>query len=301
MAQESSDRTNIAIVATILRWPNGRGVGCCRFPNTFMTFVGERLDPDDLVVILSMRLDESGTDGISPFTVVGGAVSDKDGWAKLETAWGNLLRRSKVSAYHCKEFNDRKDNFAGWSDFKCKRFVKFQENIICEHTLFRVSVGVEGSLHTDIKKRMKGTKGFREDSNYGLCLRRLMYAACERVEGKYPDHRLTVMVEDGPWSSGAINIYQDVARMTGKWNPAKHAHRLAGFMSVPKGERLSLEAADYIAGAEHARFLAGESNRQESGKLSLLLNAEELERWYEGMIKAKEIRRAHWERQTDDA
>ena len=276
-------------------------MGVAPFSQYLHDVCGRAFGPNDLVVILSMRLDESGTDGRSPYTVVGGAVSDKDGWAKLETAWGNLLRRSKVSAYHCKEFNDRKDNFAGWSNFKCKRFVKFQENIICEHTLFRVSVGVEGSLHTDIKKRMKGTKGFREDSNYGLCLRRLMYAACERVEGKYPDHRLTVMVEDGPWSSGANNIYQDVAKMTLKRNPAKHAHRLAGFTSVPKGERLSLEAADYIAGAEHARFLAGGSNRQEMGQLSLLLNAEELERWYEGMIKAKEIRRAHWERQTDDA
>ena len=249
------------------------------------------------MVNLSARLDESGTDGKSPYTVLGGAVSSKDGWAKLETAWGRLLNRTKVSVYHSKEFNERKEDFTGWSDFKCKRFVSFQEKIIEYNTLFRVSVGIEGAVHADIKKRMKGLKGFRPDSNYSLCLRWLMFATCERLAKTYPDHRLTFLVEDGPWSSGAMNTYQHVAKMTGEWKPAKHAHRLAGFRSMPKGERLSLEAADYIVGAEHARFLAGGSTRQERGKLSLLVAADELERWYEGMIREKESRRVHGERQ----
>ena len=158
-------------------------------------------------------------------------------------------------------------------------------------------MGIEGAVHADIKKRMKGIKGFRPDSNYSLCLRWLMFATCKRLAKTYPDHRLTVLVEDGPWSSGARNTYQHVAKMTGEWKPAKHAHRLAGFRSIPKGERLSLEAADYIVGAEHARFLAGGSTRQERGKLSLLVAADELERWYEGMIREKESRRVHGERQ----
>ena len=270
------------------------------FSQYLHTLFGVTFGSSDLVVIFSTRLDESGTDGRSPYTVVGGAVAGKDNWEKLEAAWSRLLDRSKISTYHYKQFKDRKGDFAGWSDFKCNRFVESQKKIVTRNTSFVVSVGIENAVHAEIKRRMKGIKGFHPDSNYSLCLRRVMFATCERLEKNYSDHRLAVMVEDGPWSSGANNVYQHVAKMTHKRNPAKHAHRLAGFTSVPKGERLSLEAADYIAGAEHARFLAGGSNRQEMGKLSLLLNAEELERWYEGMIKAKEFRRAHWERQTDD-
>ena len=248
------------------------------------------------MVIFSAHLDETGTDGKSPYTVIGGAVATKGQWDKLEAAWGRLLTRSNVSAYHWKEFTDRKDDFAGWSDFKCKRFTDAQEKIIRNNTLFRVSVGLDGAVHADIKKRMKGVKGFAPESNYSLCLRYLMFVTCEQLAEPYPDCLLTILVEDGPWASGAMETYQRVQAMTGRWKPAKHAHRLKGFGSAPKGERLSLEAADYLAGTEHARLLAGKRPRRSVKTLSMLLTPPILERWYEGMIKEKEARRTYGQR-----
>lgn len=256
---------------------------------------------DDLVVIFSVRLDETGTDGKSPYVVVGGAVATVDQWDKLEVAWGLLLTRSKVAAYHWKEFNDRKGDFAGWKNLKCKRFVRAQEKIIKNNTLFRVSVGLEDAVHADIKERMKGIKGFHSDSSYSLCLRALMFQTCEQLAKHYPDCRLSVLVEDGPWASGAMVTYQHVAAMTGERKPAKHAHRLAGLTSVPKGERLSLEAADYLAGEEHARLLAGKRPRRGAQTLSTLLTASYLERWYRGMLKEKEARRTYGRRKSKKA
>ena len=101
------------------------------------------------------------------------------------------------------------------------------------------------------------------------------------------------MVEDGPWASGAMETYQRVAAMTGKWKPAKHAHRLAGFDSAPKGERLSLEAADYLVGNEYARMLAGKKPRRGVPTLSMLLTGPVLEQWYQGMIAEKKHRRTY--------
>ncbi len=43
------------------------------------------------MVIFSARLDETGTDGKSPYTVVGGAVATVEQWDELEAAWDRLL------------------------------------------------------------------------------------------------------------------------------------------------------------------------------------------------------------------
>ena len=261
--------------------------------------LGKRFGGDDLVAVFSARLDESGTDGRSPYTVVGGAVATADNWEKIEAAWGQLLVRSKVSSYHGKEFKDGKGDFSGWSKLKRDRFIKSQEKIINTHALFRVSVGIEGALHSEIKKRMGGVKNFRSSSNYGLCLRYLIFISSERlVNSGYPNHRISVLVEDGAWLRSADSTYRDVSRMTGGHKVAKHAHRLAGFGHAPKGICLSLEIADYIVGSEHSRFILGRGTRQEVGMLSLLLDADELEKWYEGMIKEKETRQAHGERKS---
>lgn len=243
-------------------------------------------------MLFSVRLDESGTDGRSPYTVIGGAVAQTHQWSKLESAWDALLKRSSLSAFHSKEFNARTGEFAGWGDLKHSRFKGAMEKIISRNVTFRVSIGVESRAHADIKKRMKGIKGFIGDSDYSLCLRYLMFHSCEQLASIDPDCTLSILVEDGPWASGAMNLYQRVSAMQGKWKPAKHAHRLAGFASLPKGVRPSLEAADYIADVSLARMIAGRRPNHREKWLSILLTEELLETWYLGMIAEKEARRA---------
>lgn len=247
---------------------------------------------EHLVAIFSARLDETGTDGRSAFTLVGGAVAQPDQWDKLEGSWTRLLERSQVPAYHWKEFNDPNDKtFGGWTALKRERFEIAQEKMIRRHTLFRASVGVEQAIHADVKKRMKGIRGFHPESDYSLCLRWLMFATCEQLCKIDNQCRLSVLVEDGPWASGAMETYQRVVAMTGRRKPAKHAHRLAGFASAPKGRRTSLEAVDYLAGSELERHLAGRRPARGAPTLSVLLTKPHLERWYEGMIAEKEARR----------
>jgi len=256
--------------------------------------LGHKFGSSDLVIVYSARLDEAGTDGRSPYTVLAGAVATAGQWDKLEERWDALLMRSKVDAFHYKEFNEPAPPFDRWSGFKRKRFIDSQEKAIEKNTLFRVSIGVENAVHKSIKERMRGIKGFRADSDYALCLRYLMFHTSDQLARIDPDYRLTILVEDGPWAAGAADTYQRVAAMTGKWKPAKHAHRLAGFATAPKGERLSLEAADYIAGTEPDRMLSGRRAGQAGvSRLSCLLTGPLLERWYEGMIKEKEARRAY--------
>ena len=244
------------------------------------------------MALWSAKLDEAGTDGRSDMTLLGGAVGLPRQWDTLEASWGALLGRSGLTTYHWQDFRNRRKPFADWSKLKRDRFLRAQERLIRKHTLFRVAISVESSAHADVKKKMMGIKGFSPESDYGLCLRVAMFKICESVLEFDPHCQLEIMVEDGPWASGAAEVYERVAAMTGKRKPAKHAHRLAGFTVAPKGQH-SLEVADYIAGAELARLHAKRASAKDAPTLCSKLDAPVLESWYEGMIAEKEIRREY--------
>lgn len=261
--------------------------------NGLSALFGREFGNEDFVALFSLRLDETGTDGRSPYAVVAGAVATHESWLALESAWAALCGNSWH--YHWEEFCDRDGPFAGWSNLKRGRFVDKQEKIINKNTLFRITYGVDRAAHAEIKARMKGISGFRADSDYGLCIRALMFHTSEQLFKIDPGHQLALLVENGPWAAGALKLYQAVSRMTGKWKPAKHAHRLAGFAVAAKGKFRSLEAADYICGSELQRLRNGKlgPRTKDSKRLGLILGKKELERWYEGMIEEKEHRRAH--------
>ena len=246
-----------------------------------------------MVAIFSIRLDETGTDGMSPYTVLGGAVATVPQWDSLEQAWAKLLRTNRISAFHAREFNERHGEFSEWGTFKRKRFADAQKKIVNKNTVFRVSVGIESAVHQNIKKRMKGIKGFRPDSDYSLCLRYLMFLACEELEKLAPDFHVTIMLENGPWASGAVETYHRISQMTGKWKPAKHAHRLAGIDVLEKGESLTLEAADYLVDIAHRRMLDGKFQKADGAQSQILLTEPFLEQWYQGMLAEKEVRREY--------
>lgn len=255
---------------------------------------GRNFGENGFLALFSLRLDEKGNDGKSQYFVIGGAVATINQWKKLETAWDRLLSNRNVDSYHWVDFNRRQKSFDGWSDYKCKRFEESQKKIIKRNTRFRASVGIDKAVHKDIKARMRGIRGFNGDSDYGLCLRWLMFATSEILMKVDPDHRLAILIEAGPLAAGAASTYHRVAAMTGKWNPAKHAHRLVDFGKAPKGESRSLEAADYLAHSEWFRIENGKRRRQRNiERLSVVLTECELERWYKGMIREKETRLAY--------
>ncbi len=255
---------------------------------------GRHFGVNELVAIFSVRLDEAGTDGRSPYTAVAGAVASIQQWESLEKAWERLLARRQVRAFHFKEFQQRSGDFKGWSNLKSNTFSAAMEKIIKKHTLFRIAVGIEDAVHTEIKERMKGIKGFGPDSNYGLCLRYLMFLGCEYVSKQVSrDAKVTLMIEDGPWASGAVKAFSQVSGAAGrKWTRVKHAHMLDGISVIPKGKTRTLEAADYLVGTTHQRMLIRKFTRRHHPQVSILLDRPFLEQWYEKMIEEKERRRA---------
>ena len=242
-------------------------------------------------MLFSLRIDETGTDGRSRFTTIGGAVATAEQWDGLEAAWQRKLDDKGVAAFHLKEFDQREPPFAGWSKMKRELFERGLWKSVNEHVLFRSAISIDSAAHSSVKDRMRGIKGFSPDSDYGLCFRYLMFAACEQLVIVDPDCQLSIIAEAGPWASGAAVTYKKVAAMQGRWKPAKHAHRLAGFAALPKGHIRSLEAADFIVGREHERLVANRRAEKRDKVLSHLLSESDLEIWYQGMMREKDARR----------
>lgn len=262
-----------------------------RFSERLAAHFGSRCDWG-FVMLFSIRLDESGTDGKSGFVTVGGAVAAVPDWDELEDAWRAKLKPRGIEFFHLSDFDDRKPPYRGWSATKCALFENSLRGIIRHHTLFRCAVSVESAAHAEVKKKMQGIRPFHQEADYGLCLRYLLHHTGDVLAKIDPDFELDVMVERGPWTAGAQATFNHIADPGAKLKPTKHAHRLGAFAAFPKGKFASLDAADLIVGREHSRLMmrAPASPREEL--LAHVLDAGEMGRFYEMMMEEKEARRA---------
>jgi hypothetical protein len=258
----------------------------------YLFFCAEHRGPQ-LAAFFSVRLDEAGTGGHHKYAVVAGAVGSPAQWKEAESRWENLLRRSKLKAYHDCDFQDRAPPYRGWTKLKSQRFVDAQEKIIRNHTAFEVAVAVDRADHARIKHALKGVKGFKADSDYSLALRVVMFVACGHLAGQVRDPLVQIIVEDGPWSAGAYEVYQTVKNTHGSWKPSPHAHMLAGFNALPKGAMRGLEMADYLAGRAIRDLDAAERPPSRKKQTFVLANEAFLAKWHEGILKGKEHRRAY--------
>jgi hypothetical protein len=65
--------------------------------------------------VLSAYLDQSGTHGDSPSTVMGGMMARADQWGAFEKRFGGIRDRHGFRVFHTKKFKRRGGDFEGWS------------------------------------------------------------------------------------------------------------------------------------------------------------------------------------------
>jgi hypothetical protein len=257
---------------------------------------GQKPKPGCWIVFFSARLDESGTHAESPYAIVAGAVSIPPLWDELESKWNKLLSDRGVGFYHHKDFKGRQKDFRGWGVLKRKNFTKRQERII-RGTGFCIVVALHKDSHKAIKKRMQGVRGFKTDSDVGMCFRVARYLICKKLtawaeSGDCPTPpSVGFIVEDGPWAGDTAAIYQDIVGATG--TPGLYADMLAGFATQPKGVLRSLEAADYIAGRALTDIEDGTLiNPGRKEQIAQILDPDFMEDWHADLVKAQESRRS---------
>lgn len=266
--------------------------------NALYLLFGKHPDVGYMTAVFSVRLDETGVDGKSPFAIVAGGVSLPAGWDQLEQSWERLLERRSVRAFHSKEFNAGSGDFSGWGNIKRKNFIRSIEKIIKTTVSFQVAVAVEREAHAQIKKEMQGIRGFKSDSDVGLCFRIVRFLVCEQIAREMPNAKVQFIVEDGPFAADTHTIYQDIKRTQGaRYRPAMYAEMLSGFASVPKKDLLSLEVADYLAGRGIADLRLGRFDQPgRKNQISQIADRDFLRDWHRDMLDEREHRRRHWQR-----
>lgn len=264
---------------------------------------GKAPDGRFVTTFFSTRLDETGTDGHSPYAIVAGGISRPEHWDELEHLWGRLMKNRGVELFHTREFDAGDGDFAKWGKLKKSNFVRSMQKIVDKTVEFQIAVAVERETHTKIKTEMRGIRGFNPDSDVGLCFRIARFLICDKIATIFPDARVQFIVEDGPYAAGAAAIYQEIKKTKGAiYRPARYAEMMTGFASVPKGELRSLEAADYLAGRGIADLQIGRFTRPgRQNQISLLAGPDFLRAWHEDMLKEKEHRHKHGHRNVKKA
>ena len=70
-------------------------------------------------MILTAYLDESGTHGESPSTIMGGMLANARQWEAFERKFRQMKKKHKFRIFHTKKFKRRDGDFKGWSNDQC--------------------------------------------------------------------------------------------------------------------------------------------------------------------------------------
>ena len=216
--------------------------------------LAHRWQPERIFVILTAYLDESGTHGDSPVTVMAGVMANATQWARFEAKFAALKAKHGFRVFHTKKFKRRKGDFKGWDLLKqlslMSDFAKLSENSFTEGVTFTLdNAEYEASYKGGDKPRR-----LRLESKYGLCFRNcLLFFILETVKRTREESQpptLHFVLESGHpnWSE-----VRDIFNETKREIKALSGFDLLGNITfADKDECDPLMMADFLA---HAAYL----------------------------------------------
>ena len=91
-----------------------------------------------LMVMLTVYVDESGTDGQSALVALAGYLSDVDSWDAFQTEWNAYRKLNGIDVFHATDLRTNHGAFSaknGWSRSRCNSALRIADNIISKHTM----------------------------------------------------------------------------------------------------------------------------------------------------------------------
>jgi len=146
-------------------------------------------------LIFTAYLDESGTHGNSPITVMGGFLGTAAQWEDFERRLNELRAGYGFTVFHATELKAKRGEFAGWSNEKCMSLVLDLTVLVSEVLTAGAFMSLNNARYRTEYRAAPKPKKVVLDTAYGLCFR-----ACVV-------HFLQVMQEEiGPPGTGKLNI-----------------------------------------------------------------------------------------------
>jgi Protein of unknown function (DUF3800) len=159
---------------------------------------------------LTAYIDESGTHGHSPMTVMAGFIGYADEWDKFDLKWRDILLANELAYIHGKELWQGTGQFRDrprWEGSARAALAGLVAPLVLRYARFSLSVILDNAVYD--RDYIGGDPKLRKhrhpvDSKYGVCCRTFMSVLArfiERYEGA--DAQVHLVFEAGHKNSGA--------------------------------------------------------------------------------------------------
>lgn len=209
-------------------------------------------------MILTAYLDESGTHGPSPLSVMAGHIADARQWRNYEKRMGALFRRYRVDVCHAIDVKRGDGPFAGWSVNKKLTFMD-EIGVICNDLEYGFTAVLRAEDYDAFYARRDRPKKVTQDTKYGI-LFRATFAGFIRLIGQnrnWAKHgKIHVVLESGHRNAqDAVRLYNLLYE---KMSP-RAQQSLGGISFKTKADCLPLAAADHLAYAAYLGWTGGKA------------------------------------------
>lgn len=192
-----------------------------------------------LFAMLTVYLDESGTDGRSPIVLVGGYVSTVERWENFAKEWKQMKTLAGIESYHATDLDTGKD--WGRSDMEV-----LAAKLIHKYTLFGVLDYVEiapcEKMHPIFNSETKeGRRPF--STEYSLAATRVISSILKWAHGEGYSEPINFVFESGGPGKGMV---LDTALEMKKMPSILERHLIGGVSFDSKPNVIQLESADRL-------------------------------------------------------
>lgn len=195
-------------------------------------------------MVMTAYFDESGTHGAdSPVVLVAGFIAPRDQWVLFERDLSLLLAEYAVKKFHAKDFRTCKGDFKGWATVKRARFNSRFLRLADDHLSYGLSAVLRSEQYKNIYRATNFPAYARPDTQYGLCVRAVLWKAITLLKGRKWDWPVNIVMEGGARNAGdAIRVFAEVKDSL----TAEYASLLGDFNFGSKAD-LPLAVSDSLA------------------------------------------------------
>lgn len=169
-------------------------------------------------MILTAYLDESGTHGGSPTTVMSGVMAHAKQWARFQVELDKLKRKFGFTVFHAKEFRNTKGEFHGWPPEQYPALL--HDMMVASSSLMEATTcTLPNADYEEFYRGGENLRKLRLDSKYGLCFRYclthfIMEAVRRlRTHKRFGETKLHAVMESGHKNAGdAERIFYEVKK-----------------------------------------------------------------------------------------
>lgn len=198
-----------------------------------------------ILAALAASTDGSGIHDTSRICAVAGYVGTEEEWDLFESRWTGAIKEAGITAFRMPDFENRRGEFAGWSDTKRRLFLEKLIQIINAGHISGVGSALVMAEYKLLSKAEKIALTYgRPHDPYVLCFRHCIVEAAHRADGLPPEETVSFVFDwQDEFGPAALWLFDDLKNLESP--PIRQRLGAIGFES--KLEFVPLQAADLLA------------------------------------------------------